>query len=116
MVKVRQIIGIDDEKDTTSDLDPDPPCPETTLPFPDVVAYHVQTRQSPYSPTGNMIRHSTAKHLGCPIMSSAQSVCPAGRWLFSASGDHASHSASVQVDPDIIIIIIIISLLPCQCI
>lgn len=74
MVKVRQIIGIDDEKDTTSNLDPDPPCPETTLPFPDVVAYHVQTRLSPYSPTGNMIRHSTAKHLGCPIMSSAQSV------------------------------------------
>lgn len=90
MVKVRQIIGIDDEKDTTSDLDPDPPCPETTLPFPDVVAYHVQTRQSPYvdvfhghrivhvttdsGATGNMIRHSTAKHFGCPIMSSAQSV------------------------------------------
>ena len=90
MVKVRQIIGIDDEKDTTSDLDPDPPCPETTLPFPDVVAYHVQTRQSPCvdvfhghrvvrvttdsGATGNMIRHSTAKHLGCPIMSSAQSI------------------------------------------
>ena len=89
MVKARQIFGIlDDEQDTNYDLDPDPPCPETTLPTPDVVAYRVQTRQSPYmdvfhghrvvqrnsGTTGNMIRHSTAKHLGCPIISSAQSV------------------------------------------
>ena len=91
MVKARQIVGIlDDEQDTNYDLDPDPPCPETTLPTPDVVAYRVQTRQSPYmdvfhghcvvritidsGATGNMIRHSTAKHLGCPIISSAQSV------------------------------------------
>ena len=88
MVKARQIVGIlDDEQDTNYDLDPDPPCPETTLPTPDVVAYRVQTRQSPYmdvfhghrvvritidsGATGNMIRHSTAKHLGCPIISSA---------------------------------------------
>ena len=91
MVKARQIVDIlDDEQDTNYDLDPDPPCPETTLPTPDVVAYRVQTRQSPYmdvfhghrvvritidsGATGNMIRHSTAKHLGCPIISSAQSV------------------------------------------
>ena len=33
MVKARQIVGIlDDEQDTNYDLDPDPPCPETTLP------------------------------------------------------------------------------------
>ena len=32
MVKARQIVGIlDDEQDTNCDLDPDPPCPETTL-------------------------------------------------------------------------------------
>ena len=86
MVKARQIVGIlDDEQDTNYDLDPDPPCPETTFPTPDVTAYRIQTRQSPYMDvchghhidsvaTGNMIRHSTAKHLGCPIMSSAQSV------------------------------------------
>ena len=91
MVKARQIVGIlDDEQDTNYDLDPDPPCPETTLPTPDVVAYRIQTRQSPYvdvfhghrvvrvtidsGATGNIIRHSTAKHLGCPIISSAQSV------------------------------------------
>ena len=91
MVKARQIVGIlDDEQDTNYDLDPDPPCPETTLPTPDVVAYRIQTRQSPHmdvfhgycivyvtidsGATGNMICHSTAKHLGCPIMSSAQSV------------------------------------------
>ena len=91
MVKARQIVGIlDDEQDTNYDLDPDPPCPETTLPTPDVVAYRVQTRQSPYmdvfhghrvvritidrGATGNMIRHSTAKHLGFPIISRAQSV------------------------------------------
>ena len=91
MVKARQIVGIlDDEQDTNYDLDPDPPCPETTLPTPDVVAYRVQTRQSPYmdvfhghrvvrvtidsGATGNMIRHSPAKHLGCPIISSAHSV------------------------------------------
>ena len=91
MIQARQIVGIpDDEQDTNYDLDPDPPCPETTLPTPDVVAYRVQTRQSPYmdvfhghrvvritidsGATGNMIRHSTAKHLGCPIISSAQSV------------------------------------------
>ena len=47
MVKERQIVGIvDDEKYTTCNFDPDPPCPETTLPSPDVVAYRVQTRQS----------------------------------------------------------------------
>ena len=91
MVKARQIVGIlDDEQDTTYDLDPDPPCHETTLPTPDVVAYRVQTRQSPYmdvfhghrvvritidsGATGNMIRHSTAKRLGRPVISSAQSV------------------------------------------
>ena len=77
-------------KDTNYNLDPDPPCPETTLPIPDVVAYRIQTRQSPYmdvfhghcivpvtidsGATRNMIRHSTAKHLGCPIMSTAQPV------------------------------------------
>ena len=77
-------------KDTNYNLDPDPPCPETTLPIPDVVAYRIQTRQSPYmdvfhghcivpvtidsGATGNMIRHSTEKHLGCTIMSSAQPV------------------------------------------
>ena len=91
MVKARQIVGIlDDEEDTTYDLDPDPPCHETTLPTPEVVAYRVQTRQSPYvdvfhghrvvritidsEATGNMIRHSTAKRLGCPVISSAQSI------------------------------------------
>ena len=91
MVKARQIVCIlDDEQDTNCDLDPDPPCPETTLPTPDVVAYRVQTRQSPYmdvfhghrvvritiesGATGNMILHSTTKHLVCPIISSAQSV------------------------------------------
>ena len=91
MVKARQIVGIlDDEQDSTYDRVPDPPCHETTLPTPDVVAYRVQTRQSPYmdvfhghrvvritiesGATGNMIRHSTAKHLGCPIISSAQSL------------------------------------------
>ena len=91
MVKARQIVGIlDDEQDTNYDLDPAPPCPETTLPIPDIVAYSIQTRQSPYmdvlhghcivrvtidnGATGNMIHHSTVKHLGCPIMSSAQSV------------------------------------------
>ena len=91
MVKARQIVGIlDNEQDTNYDLDPDPPCPETTLPTPDVVAYCIQTRQSPYmdvfhghcivhvtidsGATGNMICQSTAKHLGCPIMSRAQSV------------------------------------------
>ena len=61
---------------------------DTTLPSPGVVAYRVQIRQSPYmdvfrghqvvtidsGATGNMTRHSTAKHLGCPIISSAQSV------------------------------------------
>ena len=91
MVKARQIVDIlDDEQDTNYDLDPDSPCPETTFPTPDVAAYRIQTRQSPYMDvchghhivrvtidsvaTGNMIHHSTAKHLGCPIMSSAQSV------------------------------------------
>ena len=39
MVKARQIVGtLDDEQDTNYDLDPDPPCPETTLPTPNVVA------------------------------------------------------------------------------
>ena len=91
MVKARQIVGIlDNDQDTDCDLDPDSAVPDTTLPSPDVVAYRVQTRQSPYmdvfhghrvvrvtidsGATGNMIRHSTAKHLGCPIISSAQSV------------------------------------------
>ena len=91
MVKARQIVGIlDNEPDTDCDLDPDTPVPDPTLPTPDVVAYRVQTRQSPYmdvfhahrvvrvtidsGATGNMIRHSTAKHLGCPVISSAQSV------------------------------------------
>ena len=91
MVNARQIVGIlDNGQDTNVDLDPDPPVPDTTLPSPDVVAYRVQTRQSPYmdvfhghqvvrvtidsGATGNMIRHSTAKLLGCPIISSTQSV------------------------------------------
>ena len=89
MVKAKQIVGIlDDEQDTDCDLDPQPPCPETTLPTPEVAAYCVLTRQSPYmdvfhrvvratidsGATGNIIRHSTVKHLGCPIMLSAQSV------------------------------------------
>ena len=93
MVKARQIVGIlDNEQDANSDLDPDPPvaAADTTSPRPDVVAYCVQTHQSPYmdvfhghnvvritvdsGASGNMIHHSTAKHLGCPIISSAQSV------------------------------------------
>ena len=93
MVKARQLVGIlDNEQDADGDLDPDPPiaAADTPLPRPDVMAYRVQTRQSPYmdvfhghrvvritidsGATGNMIRHSTAKHLGCPIISSAQSV------------------------------------------
>ena len=91
MVKVRQIVGIlDNDQDTDCDLDPDAPVPDTTLLSPDVVAYRVQTRHSPYmdvfhghrvvrvtidsGATRNMIRHSSAKHLGCPIISSAQSV------------------------------------------
>ena len=93
MVKARQLVGIlDNEQDADDDLDPDPPiaAADTPLPRPDVMAYRVQTRQSPYmdvfhghrvvritidsGATGNMIRQSTAKHLGCPIISSAQSV------------------------------------------
>ena len=91
MVKARQIVGIlDNDQDTDHDLDPDSPVPDTTLPSPDVVAYRVQTCQSPYmdvfhghrvvrvtidsGATGNMICHSTTKHFGCPIISSAQSV------------------------------------------
>ena len=91
MVKARQIVGIlDNETDTDCDLNPDPPVPDPTLPTPDVVAYHVQTRHSSYmdvfhahrvvrvtidsGATGNMIRHPTAKHLGCPVISSAQTV------------------------------------------
>ena len=91
MVKARQIVGIlDDDQDTDSDLDPDSPVPDTPLPSLDVVAYRVQTRQSNYmdvfhghrvvhvtiesSATRNMICHSTTKRLGCPIISSAQSV------------------------------------------
>ena len=91
MVKARQIVGIlDDEEDTDYDLDTVPPVPDSTLPTSNVVAYRVQTRLSPYmdvfhghrvvritidsGATGNMIRHSTAQHLGCPIISSAQSV------------------------------------------
>jgi len=82
MVKTRQIFGIlDNKQDADSDLDP--PVADTTLPRSDIVAYRVQTRQSPYmdvfhdyrvvritidsGTTGNMIRHSTAKHLGRPI-------------------------------------------------
>ena len=55
---------------------------------PDIVAYRIQTRQSLMtfmvarlyvSPLTAarlqyMIRHSTAKHIGCPIISSAQYV------------------------------------------
>ena len=91
MVKARQIAGIlDNDQETETSPDSDSPDPDTTLPGPDMVAYRVQTRQSPYmdvfhnhrvvrvtidsGATGNMIRHSTAKHLGCPIISSAQSV------------------------------------------
>ena len=91
MVKARQIVGIlDDEQVTDCGLDSDPPCSDTALPTPDVVAYRDQTRQSPYmdvfhghrvvrvtidsGATGNMIRHSTAKHLACTIIQSAQSV------------------------------------------
>ena len=38
MVKARQIVSIlDDEQDTNCDVDHDPPCPESTLPTPDVV-------------------------------------------------------------------------------
>ena len=49
MVKARQIVGIlDNDQDTDGDLDPDSPVPDTALPSPDVVAYRVQTRQSPY--------------------------------------------------------------------
>lgn len=91
MVKARQIAGIlDNDQETETSPDSDSPDPDTTLPGPDMVAYRVQTRQSPYmdvfhdhrvvrvtldsGATGNMIRRSTAKHLGCPIISSAQSV------------------------------------------
>ena len=93
MVKARQLVGIlDNDQDADGDLHPDPPlaAADTTSPRPDVVAYRVQTRQSPYmdvfhghrvvritidsGATGNMIRHSTAKHLGCAIISSTQSV------------------------------------------
>ena len=80
MVKAKQIVGIlDDEQDTDCDLDPDPSCPETIFPTPDVVAYPVQTRQSLYmdvfhghrvvrvtidsGATGNMILHSTGNTL-----------------------------------------------------
>ena len=49
MVKARQIVGIlDIDQDTDSDLDPDSPVPDATLLSPGVVAYRVQTRQSPY--------------------------------------------------------------------
>ena len=49
MVKARQIVGIlDIGQDTDSDLDPDSPVPDATLLSPGVVAYRVQTRQSPY--------------------------------------------------------------------
>jgi len=90
MVKARQIVGIlDNKQDADSDLNPDLPVANTTSPRLDVVAYHVQTPVSLHgcfhghrvvritidsSTTGNMIRRSTAKHLGCPIISSAQSV------------------------------------------
>lgn len=91
MVKARQIAGIlDNDQEIETSPDSDSPDPDTTLPGPDMVAYRVQTRQSPYmdvfhdhrvvrvtldsGATGNMIRRSTAKHLGCPIISSAQSV------------------------------------------
>ena len=91
MVKARQIAGIlDNDQETETSPDSDSPDPDTTLPGPDMVAYRVQTRHSPYmdvfhdhrvvrvtldsGATGNMIRRSTAKHLGCPIISSAQSV------------------------------------------
>ena len=48
MVKATQIVSIlDNEQDTNVDLDPDPSVPDTTLPKPDVVAYRVQTRQTP---------------------------------------------------------------------
>ena len=48
MVKARQVVGIlDNDQDTGSDLDPDSPVPDTTLPSPDVVAYRVQTHPSP---------------------------------------------------------------------
>ena len=88
MVKARHIVGILD--DTDCDLDTVPPVPDSTLPTSNVVAYRVQTHLSPYmdvfhghrvvritidsGATANMIRHSTAQHLGCPIISSAQSV------------------------------------------
>ena len=39
LVKARQIIGIlNKDQDTDSDLNPDSPVPDTTLPSPDVVA------------------------------------------------------------------------------
>ena len=103
MVKARQIVGIlDDEQDTNYDLDPDPPCPETTLPTPDVVAlpcpdpsislygclswspcrtYHHRQRSNwKYDPSLHHETSWTSSYLKC-------SVRPAGRWLFSASGD-----------------------------
>ncbi|XP_066017570.1 uncharacterized protein [Pocillopora verrucosa] len=73
MVKARQIAGIlDNDQETETSPDSDSPDPDTTLPGPDMVAYRVQTRQSPYmdvfhdhrvvrvtldsGATGNMIR------------------------------------------------------------
>ncbi|XP_066019216.1 uncharacterized protein [Pocillopora verrucosa] len=73
MVKARQIAGIlDNDQEIETSPDSDSPDPDTTLPGPDMVAYRVQTRQSPYmdvfhdhrvvrvtldsGATGNMIR------------------------------------------------------------
>ncbi|XP_066029493.1 uncharacterized protein [Pocillopora verrucosa] len=73
MVKARQIAGIlDNDQEIETSPDSDSPDPDITLPGPDMVAYRVQTRQSPYmdvfhdhrvvrvtldsGATGNMIR------------------------------------------------------------
>ena len=82
MVKARQLVGIlDNYQDANSDLDPDPPlaAADTPSPRPDVVAYRVQTRQSPYMDVFHShrvvrITIDSEKHLRCAIISSAQSV------------------------------------------
>ena len=64
MVKARQIVGIlDNNQDTDSDVDPDSPFTDTTLPSPDVVAYRVQTRQS-FTATELCVSPLTVARLG----------------------------------------------------
>ena len=101
MVKARQIVSIlDDEQDTNYDLDHDPPCPESTLPTPDVVCLPCRDPSislygclswSPWC-TCHHWQRSNWKYdphwRETPWMSNyiKCSVRPAVRWLFSASG------------------------------